>query len=560
MNLLQRFSPGYILPSTASRGNLATIRERILQSLLLALLALSIPTAILGVRTELQVANLGLASFYIAICLLLFITTLSRNWPYTFRSLVIVTLIYILGVSQMFDTSLQGEFRFYLVVFSALTAVLLGLKAGIMSTAMGVLSILGLHLALSANPTLLKRYDLYLEGANWINGLLLYTLFSSGIVLSVSTLMNGLQRGLRENELLTSNLEKQRAILEETVQSRTQDIQRRLTQVRTAAEISRAISRLSDPITLFPQVCELVQERFGLYYAGIFLIEPSGRFAVLQAGTGEAGRAMIEQGHRLSIGGQSMIGWCIANRQPRIALDVGEEAVRFNNPHLPLTRSEVALPILSRTEVLGAMTFQSTEPRAFDQNDLIVLQGITDSLAVAIENANLFQELNQNLEEINALNRNYLQNAWSQTVSQMDDDFSFTYRGSDLHPSAPTGQVVTVPLLLRDQPIGEVTLELEDNQLSADDRAFIDSIATQTAIALENARLVRESEWRVFQESRLNEMSTELYRSTSLEGVLQSAVQQFGQLPGVAEVSIQLAPPEALITPGMENQGKEKLG
>lgn len=560
MNLLQRFSPGYILPSTASRGNLATIRERILQSLLLALLALSIPTAILGVRTELQVANLGLASFYIAICLLLFITTLSRNWPYTFRSLVIVTLIYILGVSQMFDTSLQGEFRFYLVVFSALTAVLLGLKAGIMSTAMGVLSILGLHLALSANPTLLKRYDLYLEGANWINGLLLYTLFSSGIVLSVSTLMNGLQRGLRENELLTSNLEKQRAILEETVQSRTQDIQRRLTQVRTAAEISRAISRLSDPVTLFPQVCELVQERFGLYYAGIFLIEPSGRFAVLQAGTGEAGRAMIEQGHRLSIGGQSMIGWCIANRQPRIALDVGEEAVRFNNPHLPLTRSEVALPILSRTEVLGAMTFQSTEPRAFDQNDLIVLQGITDSLAVAIENANLFQELNQNLEEINALNRNYLQNAWSQTVSQMDDDFSFTYRGSDLHPSAPTGQVVTVPLLLRDQPIGEVTLELEDNQLSADDRAFIDSIATQTAIALENARLVRESEWRVFQESRLNEMSTELYRSTSLEGVLQSAVQQFGLLPGVAEVSIQLAPPEALITPGMENQGKEKLG
>jgi DNA-binding LacI/PurR family transcriptional regulator/GAF domain-containing protein len=177
---------------------------------------------------------------------------------------------------------------------------------------------------------------------------------------------------------------------------RTRDYAVRL---QTAAEVSRTASSILDPDELIQQVVDLVQERLGLYYAGLFLVDEEGaeaksggKWAVLRAGTGEAGRQMLEQGHRLEVGGESMIGWCVANKQARIALDVGEEAVRFDNPFLPETRSELALPLVSRGQAIGALTIQSTQEAAFSDEDISVLQTMADQLANVIQNARLFEE------------------------------------------------------------------------------------------------------------------------------------------------------------------------
>ena len=113
---------------------------------------------------------------------------------------------------------------------------------------------------------------------------------------------------------------------------------------------------------------------------------------------------MIEAGHRLKIEDSSMIGWCIRHCKARIALDVGEDAVRFANPQLPLTRSEIALPLIALGEVIGAMTIQSEHPAAFSKVDITALQAMTDQVANAIENARLFTErvtLNEELEAQN---------------------------------------------------------------------------------------------------------------------------------------------------------------
>lgn len=178
----------------------------------------------------------------------------------------------------------------------------------------------------------------------------------------------------------------------------------RALQLQTAAAVSSAVSSILDPDVLLPQMVELIRDRFNLYYVGLFLVSEDGRHAILQAGTGEAGRRMIEAGHRLEVGGQSMIGWCVANGQARIALDVGQEAVRFDNPFLPETRSEIALPLISRGRVIGAMTIQSGQPAAFDQEDITVLQTMADQLANAIENARLFQERERRITELAIVN------------------------------------------------------------------------------------------------------------------------------------------------------------
>jgi putative methionine-R-sulfoxide reductase with GAF domain len=198
---------------------------------------------------------------------------------------------------------------------------------------------------------------------------------SSDEIGTLATTFNSMTKQLRE---LISGLEQR-------VAERTRGLQ-------AAAEVSRATTSVLDPNELLRQTVDLVRERFDLYYVGLFLLDEERRFAVLHAGTGEAGQKMLARGHRLKVGGISMVGWCTANAQARIALDVGEEAVRFDNPLLPDTHSEMALPLISRGQVIGALDVQSTKEAAFDEADIAVMQTMADQLANAIENARLFEE------------------------------------------------------------------------------------------------------------------------------------------------------------------------
>ncbi len=183
-------------------------------------------------------------------------------------------------------------------------------------------------------------------------------------------------------------------------------LQRRNAQMQTAAEVSSAISSILDPEKLTQQVVDLIRQGFDLYYVGLFLVDRTGldpnepgKWALLRAGTGNVGQRMVEEKHKLEIGGPSMIGWCIANQKARISLDVGTEAVRFENPWLPKTRSELALPLVSRGETIGALTIQSDEKTAFRESDITVLQAMADQLANAIINARLYEQAQQEIAE-----------------------------------------------------------------------------------------------------------------------------------------------------------------
>jgi PAS domain S-box-containing protein len=171
------------------------------------------------------------------------------------------------------------------------------------------------------------------------------------------------------------------------------DLERRSKHLQTAAEVSHAASSILDPEILIQQVVNLALERFDLYYAGLFLVDENREWAVLRAGTGEAGQKMLDQGHKLQVGGDSMVGRCVAKRHACIALDVGAEPVRFANPLLPETRSELALPLVSRGETIGALTIQSAQEAAFSEEDIAALQTMADQLANAIANAQLYKAL-----------------------------------------------------------------------------------------------------------------------------------------------------------------------
>lgn len=345
--------------------------------------------------------------------------------------------------------------------------------------------------------------------------------------------------GDREIMSLGTSVNAMLANIEESQTSLT----RSFNQISTISEINRAISGVLDPDLLLQQVTELIQTRLNLYYVGIFLLDKEREYVVLRAGTGEAGKAMMSQGHRLAVGGASMIGWATAKQKARIALDVGQEAVRFNNPLLPRTRSELAIPIISRGLAMGAITLQSDQVNAFNEADIIAFQGIADSLAIALENANLFRQTRENLDEIRSLNRAYLVSAWAETLrSKGKMEYSF------INPEVSvTGNenIQEIPITLRDQKLGAISLSIDQETLSEDQRKLIESLTNATAQALENVRLFQDSQKRALQEQQLNNLTMKFSSALNVNEIIRTAAREFGELPAVSEVTVRIGTSES---------------
>ena len=559
MSIRSFLSPMMPPAHIADKGELAILRERILQTIMLFIVGFAfIAFIFLGIQAVGD-NNWGRFFLYFGLTVITIAGALYRRVPYFIRAAAIPFTVYGMGIYTFFSMGLYGDGKLYMLGFIVLTGILLGLVPGIFALVIGAatISIFGFGMVNgwipAPPPTILLRAG---STFDWTNAIVFTIVLGTLTAVSLAFLINNLQNSLKTQHNLTNQLEKERESLQDKISQRTEDIRRRMVQIRTASDISRQISTLQEPEVLMEQVVNQVRQSFNLYYVGVFLVDENN-YAVLKAGTGIAGQKMIAAGHRLQVGGSSMIGWCISNQKPRIALDVGAERVRFNNPFLPETHSELALPILSRGKSLGALTIQSTQTEAFDEDDIRILQGISDSLAIALENSSLFREAENALDEIQALNKAYLEQGWSDT-QVLYGDLRFTFENKSISENE-AGHIIQMPLTLRDQVIGQITLESNTSTLSPDELDFVEAITTQTALALENARLLNDSRRKASQEETLNHLSLQFSKAINIEDILSTAVKELSELPAVTEVSIHMIPAEALDELPIPNNNGHKV-
>lgn len=462
-----------------------------------------------------------------------------RRIPYSIRSHTFAIALYLVGMTALFTYGISSAARSFLVFVPILAALLLGLRSSLLYLVLcgvgwGVYAYLALTGVIEQGTSFQHSY--MVTSSAWLTGGLTIVALAAVGAVSSSYLLKNLESSLNTQKDLNKAVEAERASLEVIVQERTQDIERRLVQIRTAGEISQIISAFLDPEELLRQVASLVKERFDLYYVGIFLLDEYKDYAVLKAGTGEAGQQMIARGHKLAFGGTSMVGWACQNRKARIALDTGIDAVRFNNPYLPDARSELALPLIRGEQILGAISIQSDKPSAFDENDITLLQSIADSLATALENAQLYKEAKTNLEEIRELQRQYLSEAWQQShVNEM----TFEYEDPLFDETAEDSKEYSIPLKLRGQDIGRLVMETT-RQVDEQELALAGEIASEAAIALENARLVDEIRLRSQQERLVSQITVKAQGSLDLDTVIRTSVQELGKTINARKVQIRL--------------------
>jgi len=340
--------------------------------------------------------------------------------------------------------------------------------------------------------------------------------------------------------------------LEQRVEERTQALKSRSDQLEAIAEVAHSVAAILELDPLLSEIAKLASERFGFYHVGIFLLDASREFANLRAANSEGGRRMLTRGHRLKVGEQGIVGFVTFRGQARVALDVGEEAVYFNNPDLPDTHSEVALPLKFGKEIIGALDIQSTKPDAFSQEDVGIFSILADQISVAIQNVQSLEQAQRALLEAEAASSQLLAEAW-RGASEKVRARGYRFDGIRHEPLREAGNpaeekdILAAPVQLRGQTIGRLKLRASDakRQWTDDERAIIESAAERVAIALEGARLLDEAQKRAARETFLSEIGAKLGASFQLDSILRDTVEELGQTLKGSTVSFQLVNPSA---------------
>jgi len=452
-------------------------------------------------------------------------------------------------------------FTSYFVVM-LLAGLLLGVRTAIAIAVLSILSGFGLAYAETTGVIIYTPGAAYEVAAE---ATFLFILSTTFMVLTITSLRNALNKAkTNESDLEVSNLEltKLRDALEVRVQERTASLEKRASQLQTVSNVARSIASVQDINTLLFEIARLISDQFGFYHVGIFLLDESKEYAVLRAANSEGGERMLNRQHKLKLDSNSIVGYVTSREEPRIALDVGSDAVYFNNPDLPTTRSEMALPLRLGGRVTGALDVQSTEANAFSEEDIATLSTLADQVAIAIENARLFSESREALVESQGTFDKYVKQEWS-SFSKQARQTGFVYDGKRVsawdgnrQPDqkrniVQTGRLslekvshtIAIPIKLRGQTIGMLDVRSKSGQRewSQDEITLLEAAAERAALALENARLVESAQRRAARERAIGEISTKIGTFSDMNAILQTAVEELGRrIGGATEVTIEL--------------------
>jgi GAF domain-containing protein len=369
---------------------------------------------------------------------------------------------------------------------------------------------------------------------------------------------------LKINEELNnreSQLKKYQLNLEERVNERTNEIGRRSNLLKAVAEVGKGITSYRNLSELLQQTTQLIRENFGYYHIGIFLLDDRREYAILAASNSEGGQHMLERKHQLKVGETGIVGYVTEYLKARIALDVGQDAVYFNNPDLPLTRSEMALPLIASGQILGALDVQSTESQAFTEEDISTLQILAEQLAVAIQNAKLFTEAEKALDSSRVLYGELSREAWSKILrNQPRIGYLATPPATvqinaetleiNIEKAFETGDIIigsdnltiTVPVKVRGLTIGAIRLKKNEiaEAWTQEETNLAIALSEQLSGALESARLYRESQQRAARESLVSDISARISTYSNMETIMRETVQELGQTIGNASVTFQV--------------------
>lgn len=572
--------PGPIsINTTRALSELEIFRNRILKSLLVGATSLGGIAYFLVIYATVN-SQLWLAvGLYSAVYAWLIIVTFSKKASYTFRLFSFTSVLYILAMISLTGSGIKSNVGLLiLLTITILITIMTNTRVGILTL---VLTLASIGMVIFGNIVgWLPFAQLDLMGTTidpimvWVLNTSVFITMAVIMLSALNVILSGLYQTLETQKRSAAEINKERDSLEQRVEERTLEIQKRASQQQAASQVARAVSTQANLDDILNIATVQIQNQFGYYHAGIFLVDEKREFAVLRAATSDGGRQMIANNHKLRVGEEGIVGYVVAKGEPRIAVDVGLDAVHFVNPYLNETRSEIALPLRTTTGTIGALDVQSREETAFTTDDLDMLQTIADQLAGAIERSLMLDALQKRVDELESSYQKMTKKSWQDFISQTQRQVAFRMSRNDSNPTAipvrndaqtsmaieqgatiiekatvesADGQstLVAVPIKLREQTIGVVKFNFQSATIPQDTLDMLETSASRLAIALENVRLLDEVQTRAEREHLVSDLSSKIRSTSEIDRILRTTAEELGRLLGVSQVTVQLRKEDA---------------
>lgn len=541
-------------------------RERFLQTILYITAGIGLVVVLIYILTSSNIVyNIAAGIFFVFYLLLTFI-----KLPYAIRAWTFLLIIYLAGLTALLDTALTNGSAALLIGWIALAAMILSPRAGWTATGitLGTYALVGwLFLSGQTTPwtttSPIGGFDAWLQTG-------LYTfLLSMMIVWAIALIQKEFGLAQQQAGSALQELQQEQANLSDRVKAATEELTQRASELeaanhnnaRRAAQFEAIAQTISSVLSLrtldklLPYVTQVIGEQFGFYHVGVFLNDAENKYAVLMAANSPGGQKMLARQHKLLIGEQGIVGYVTKTGFPRVALNVGEDAVFFNNPDLPETSSEMALPLVIGERIIGALDVQSVEVNAFDQEDVRSLTILANQLSLAIENARLFEQTSRSLAEAETLYRQYLREGWSRLV---EEEKMAGYRYTDLgvlplsEQRAKQGKkegtsqaALKIPLNLRGETVGTLIVRpAGKDKLNQDQIDIVNAVAERIALSAENARLFEETSRRAERERTVSQITTNIRSTTDPEAMIQTALDELKRVLGAEEIILRPYAPD----------------
>lgn len=516
------FDKPVIDPQDVTRQLYTNWRERFALPLLIGVLIFGLGALIPALISS---TNMVLNSFFIISYLFTLVVTIIR-FSYFIRMLVFLLSIYMLGVSTLLTYNALGVSLFYFLALIIFSTMMLSIRAGIVAIAIDVVTYIVFGwLILSERFAPLNPLSTPANLQDWISVAVATVMFGVVIILGFRSLEREFFEAQKQIDSTLITLKEERNNLETRVQERTQ-------QLRKINEIGRNVIEILDPDQLFLRASKFIEDEFNFYYTAFYLIDTTGKWAELRYASGEAGKVLKENKHRVDLDGRNSIAKAIRAKTGQIATEINQ--IRLENPLLPYTRSQLTLPLLIGDTVLGVIDMHSTKDNAFTPQDVDAYQNLANGIATAIENSRLFQEAQQSLAEMRATQRQYLQSAWDSLTIEKPLEYELGENDSS------NLNALEIPLSLRDQVIGQIHMA-NTSEWTPEQKNLVEAIVAQATLALENARLVEESQYTAAQERLTNEIIAKIWSSSNMDNILQTAVRELGRSLEATEVEIEIS-------------------
>jgi GAF domain-containing protein len=528
------------------RENFIVTILRIICLLGIAIIAVSFPTATIADRI-----------LFISLYLILLMITILRV-GYSVRAFALLFVVFTIGTNSILAWGPWLDGSVFFIAFIALSALLFDQRVDIAALAISIFTFAviaalqqrGIYQFRSPNVPVTTLID-------WAAYTIDFSIISAILIIAIGQFKKEFALVVQNMQNTFKVLTTERAQLEDRVRERTDELETRAIQLRSSATISKTIAELQDISELMEMATSLTSEQFGYYHVGLYLLDERKKTAFLQTASSAAGKQLVGQGFRIEPDRFNLINQVVEYNRPYITSDV-DDANFAHDVNFPFTRSRMILPLTVRNNVIGILDIHSDQPQYFTMQDAEVLQTLADLVAISIDNVRLINETKNLVLQLEANSSIQTRETWTKFTSRRKPAYQYTPAGVRplfANSKQDGSDGLNVPLVLHGQNIGNITLKRKGVAAtwSERERILVEKVANQVSLALENSRLVDETQKNALRDQMIANISARIRETLNVESVLRTATTELRRVFDLKEAEISIGTPQAENAPARKN-------